>query len=160
MVLLTEFSRDRRCEVGRAVAEPGTSGCAPDLGRWSFVGTLVRADGVRRASWSGAVVHRCRLGLVDRGRPAGQQTQLLLRGRAWLGAVRGERQAAFGRQFHRVEGQRQLTDDRVGEPLDPGAVQPYVMPGPAGGELAATGAQLSDERGEGLVVRVAAGLGA
>src|SRR3954454_22450691 len=160
MVLLTEFSRDRRCEVGRAVGGPGPSGCAPDLGRWSFVGTLVRADGVRRASWLGVVVDWCRLGLVDRGRPAGQQTQLLLRGRAGLGAVRGEREGAFGRQFHRVEGQRQLTDDWMADLLDAGAVQPHVMPGPAGGELAATGAQLSDERGEGLIVRVAAGLGA
>src|SRR5690349_11485016 len=48
----------------------------------------------------------------------------------------------------------------AGQALAAARVQPHVVRGPAGAELAAAGGQLADEGGQVAVVRVAARLGA
>jgi hypothetical protein len=66
----------------------------------------------------------------------------------------------IGREVQRVEHQMEIPDDRVMDVFAPGAVEAHVMRGPAGTELLAPHRQLSDQVGQGPVVRVAAGFDA
>src|SRR3954454_12984250 len=66
------------------------------------------------------------------GGPAAEDAELLLGSRSWRSAVDGEGEAGVGRELHRVEGDAQVTDQRVAEPLGARMVQADVVSCPAG----------------------------
>ena len=76
-----------------------------------------------------------------------------------MGGVNVEPLARVAGQFERLEVKGEVTDERVVQALDSGAVVANIVGGPALPEGIASGRQLADEVLELPVVRVAAGLG-
>src|SRR5579875_903585 len=99
-------------------------------------------------------------GLVEGGAPGGEQLQRVVGRGARLGGVGGDPKALVGGEVECLIGEGDVADGRVAEPLDAGAVEPHVVRGPPGAEVVAAGGQLTDQVGQGLVVRAAPGLGA
>src|SRR3954447_17207094 len=96
--------------------------------------------------------------LILGGGPRGEELEGV-RGRCAGGSgVHVELQTRCGGQFHRFEVQVELPDDGVAEPLLSVAVELHIVGGPPLAEELGPGGQLTDQRDEGLVLRVAAGL--
>src|SRR3954464_16053637 len=92
--------------------------------------------------------------------PAAENAELVLGRRSRLRAVDGEGEAGVGRELHRVEGNTQLADNGMAEPLGAGVVQTDIVCCPTGAERIAAGGQFADQLGQLAVVRVAARFGA
>ena len=102
--------------------------------------------GVRAVVGTSAWVGRARrLGRVDGGGPAAEKFQRILRARAGLGGVGGERQPVVGGEVEPVEAQAELADDGVAEVLDGRGVEAHVVRGPVGAERLALRRELADE---------------
>src|SRR6185437_3554447 len=97
---------------------------------------------------------------VAGGVPAGQQAECIRVRAAGCGTAHDDVQALVGGEFHGLVGERQLPDERVVQALGAGPVPPDFVPGPALPEGVAAGGQLADQVRQGLVVGVAADLGA
>src|SRR4051812_18439111 len=69
-------------------------------------------SGLRVALGLSLVGRAHRLGGVDGGRPAAEELQRLIRARARLGGVGGQRQPMVGGDVQAVEAQAELADDR------------------------------------------------
>src|SRR5207247_1350457 len=110
-------------------------------------------------SASSGLLERCVLCVVG-GVPAGQQVERIGVPAAGCGAAHDEIQALVGGELHGLVGERQLPDERVVQALGASAVPPDFVPGPALPEGVAAGGQLADQVRQGLVVGVAADLGA
>ena len=97
------------------------------------------------ASPSALVGRARRLIAVDRGHPAAEERQRLIRARAGLSGVRGERQPLVGGDVQAVEAQAELADDRVVEVLDGRGVEAHVVCGPVAAKRLALRRELADE---------------
>jgi hypothetical protein len=93
------------------------------------------------------------------GGPAGQQGQGVLGGRPGLGGVADEAWAEIRIQGKRLVRQVEVSDDRMVDEFDAGAVDLDVMRGPSPPEVVAAGGEFPDEVGEAPVEGEAAGLG-
>src|SRR5436190_20629963 len=94
---------------------------------------------------SGLVGRARRLGGVDRGCPAIEKLQRLVRAGAWLGDVREERQPVVCGELQPVVGQVELADDGMEELLDTGVVEAHVVRSPAEAERLALCCELADK---------------
>src|SRR3954447_5718090 len=125
---------------------------------WSSqVVSLKAPAGRRRSLGPGRLAARLRLGPLRR-RPAGQEVQCLLGGRAGLGGVERHAETLVGVEAQRLVAELDLTDDGVVQTLAARPVEAHVVRRPAHTELVAAGGQLADEVLEVAVVRVAAGV--
>src|SRR3954452_20163683 len=84
-------------------------------------------------------------GRLRRRRPACEQVERLLRGRAGFGGEDRDAQAVVGAELHRLVGEGELADDRMVDVLGAGAVEAHVVRRPAHPELVAARRQLADE---------------
>src|SRR6476619_651288 len=104
----------------------------------------------------GVLGHLVSVGLVLGRGPAGEQPERV-RGRGACGRrVDEQGEAGVGGELHRLEVKLEVTDDRVVQLLEAGAVEPDVVGGPAGAEDLTAGGELADQLGERLVVRILA----
>jgi pimeloyl-ACP methyl ester carboxylesterase len=99
-------------------------------------------------------------GLVEGGGPGGEELEGVVGRGAGLGGVGGDPQAGVGGEVEGLEGEREVADDRMVQPLDASAVEADVVGGPPEAEVLVAGGQLADEVRQRLVVRVVPGLGA
>lgn len=132
--------------MGRAqhmsTGEPGEGPCS--------------AGGWRAESGSGP---RSRPGGLG-GVPAGEEVECAGVAAAGCDAAHDEGQAVVGGEFHRFVIDRQLSDQRVVESFGARAVAADFVSGPALAEGVAADGEFADQVGQGLVVGVAADLGA
>src|SRR3954447_9550625 len=100
------------------------------------------------AGWSGAT----------RG-PAGEQDERVLGRATRFGQIGDQAGRGAGLEGKRLEGQVEVADDRMTQPLDAGAVDADVVGGPAESEVLAASGQLAHQIGEPPVVWIATGFG-
>ena len=115
---------------------------------------------VRARVGSAAVGGRRRLGLVEGGGPAVEQLERVVGGSAGARRCRRRSAAGVGRPHESLAGEGEVTDGRVVEPPDPGAVEAHIVRGAPGVAVLAAGGQFADEVRQRPVTEVAAGLGA
>jgi len=82
-------------------------------------------------------------GLVQGGGPGGEELEGIIGGGARLGGVSGDPQATIGGQVECLEGEGELADGGMAEPLGAGAVEADIVRGPPGAEVLAARRQLA-----------------
>ena len=100
------------------------------------------------------------IAIVGRGGPTGQQVQGVVGGRVDCGGVDEQALGGVGGKRQGLEGQLEVTDDRMVDEFDAGRVDADVVGGPTASEVVAAGGELSDEVGQVTVVGIAACFGA
>src|SRR6185503_3110017 len=94
---------------------------------------------------SGFLFHGGRRRWIRCRTPARERVECLLGLRPGFGAVPQDVQPRVGREFHHLEGQAEVPDDRVMDCFGASLVDPNVVRRPPGAELLASGRKLAYE---------------